>query len=633
MCGIVGFTRDPQQPRERDLAIIGRMLSPIAHRGPDERGTYVGQNLALGHLRLSIVDLIGGHQPRVDSDSGDVLVFNGEIYGFARLANELKSTGAQLVDRSDTEVLFRLLQRQGVANTLDRIDGMFAFAFFEGRTQRLYLARDRFGEKPLYYFERDGAIVFGSEPSSVLRHPIAEGASIDLDAVQTFLNYEYLPGDRSIRRGLRKVLPGHYVSFASGRSESHCYWRACPEEQGTNNESEASRLDRLDDILERSVRDRLVADVPVGVFLSGGIDSSLIAAIVSRHAPGLTAFTLSMPGASYDEAPAARQLASSLGLHHEVVELDERGLKDAFVAVTSKMDEPFADASLLPTWLLCRAARERVTVALGGDGADELFAGYVSFKANKIAHCLSAIPSSFGAAFRAGLSYLPHNSNYMSFDFLLRQISQGFGVHPAGQWVACMAPFSPECLNSLWKDDVILPSWDAMIPIGDRLSSRGKRRWSTAELIYMFIQTYLPEDILQKVDRASMYVSLEVRAPYLGREFSEYALSLPSRDKIRGLETKSLFKKLALRHLPRSTVERKKHGFALPVGALLRGLLKEPVGDVLCGNGSVLHEWFRRDRIEQLWSEHKLGKKDHRKQIWTLFSLATAVHNTRSNHN
>ncbi|HKF62544.1 MAG TPA: asparagine synthase (glutamine-hydrolyzing) [Dongiaceae bacterium] len=633
MCGIAGYLRDPDRPAVADEAVLRGMLAAIAHRGPDETGIHVAGPLAFGHLRLAIIDLSGGHQPRVDPVTGDALLYNGEIYGFGALAAELTAAGVNLIDRSDTEVLFRLLQREGVAATLEKIDGMFTFAFYEAKTQSLHLARDRFGEKPIYFAEPGGGFIFGSEPRAVLAHPACRDLPVDPGAVASFLAFEYLPGQRGLRQGMRKLPAGHVLTHARGRTEIRCYWRPDPDEAGSARarESEGERLERLEALLDSGVRDRLVADVPVGVFLSGGIDSSLIAAFVARHAPGLTALTVAVPGASYDETPAARALAKSLGLTHEVVALDEAALLDAFRAVTAHMDEPLADSSLLPTWVLSRAARRHVTVALGGDGADELFAGYISFKANRAAAALAAIPAGLGRLGRQMLAAIPHGGGYMSNGFLLRQLSLASGLDPARQWAACMAPFAPEELDRLWRPEARAAAAASLEdPIAERLQARGAKPWSTAELIHLFATTYLPEDILQKVDRASMYVSLEVRAPYLGRAFAEYAMSLPSDDKLRGLATKRLLKKLALRHLPREIVERKKHGFAVPLARMLRETLKEPVGEAILGRSSPLGDWFRQGHVERLWSEHQSGTRDHRKKLWTLFCLSTAVSNTAS---
>jgi asparagine synthase (glutamine-hydrolysing) len=608
------------------------MLAAIAYRGPDGSGTHVDGPIAFGHLRLAIVDLDGGRQPRVDPTTGDALVFNGEIYGYAALAAELAGAGVSLTDRSDTEVLFRLLQRFGVAATLEKIDGMFAFAYFDGQNRRLHLVRDRFGEKPLYYLESGGTLIFASEPRALLAHPMARALPVDPGAIAVYIAFEYLPGTRSLREGVRKLPPGHRLAAVPGHpSEVSCYWQPDPDEDGSasRHETERERLDRLDALLDASVKERLVADVPVGVFLSGGIDSSLVAAFVARHAPGLRAFTVSMPEASYDETPAAAALARALGLAHEVIPLDDTALTAAFDAVMRWMDEPLADASLLPTWVVTRAARKRVTVALGGDGADELFAGYINFPANRAAPFLEAVPVFAGRAARAALSLLPHTSGYMSKDFLARQLTHGFGLDPARQWAACMSPFAPEELDELWLPDARRVAESAAEDaIAARLALRGKRPWSLSELSYLFATTYLPEDILQKVDRASMYVSLEVRAPYLGRAFAEYAMSLPVRDKLYGLTTKWLLKRLALRYLPREIVERRKHGFAVPLSRLLRGPLKARVGETLVAGGSPLYDWFRRETVERLWNEHQAAVRDHRKRIWALFCLATAMRNT-----
>jgi asparagine synthase (glutamine-hydrolysing) len=627
MCGIVGFSRDPTRPIDADSSIVRRMLRPIAHRGPDDENIYVAGQIAFGHVRLSIVDLSGGRQPRVDEVTGDALIFNGEIYGYSKLAVELTAAGVNLADRSDTEVLFRLLQREGIETTLEKIDGMFAFAFFEARTGRLHLARDRFGEKPLYWCVRGGELVFGSEPAAVLDHPVACRLPIDLGAVHKFLHYEYLPGTHGFHQDLCKLAPGSTLTWGGGRVRIRSYWKPNPDEAGTAraSESEVEKIDHLDALLDSTIRDRLIADVPVGVFLSGGIDSSLVAALVGKHAPGLRAFTIQMGETTYDETPAARALARSLDLSHDVIELNDAAILAAFETLVQKMDEPFADASMLPTWVLCRAARRHVTVALGGDGADELFAGYINFKANRAARLLGMLPGWIGRVCRQLLAVMPDQGSYMSVDFLLRQLSQSIGLPSARQWAACMAPFAPEELDRLWRPDVrALAEARAEDPISDLMSIRDGRDWSTAELIYLFSVTYLPEDVLLKVDRSSMYLGLEVRAPFLGRAFAEYVMSLPSRDKINGLATKHLFRKLALRHLPREIVERKKHGFAVPLSRLLRESLKAPVEAALLDRPTSLDDWFNRSEVERLWSEHQSGY-DHRKKIWNLFALAVAA--------
>ncbi len=629
MCGIAGFLREAGAPEEPDARMLRGMLSPIVHRGPDHSGIYINRNVALGYVRLAVIDPQGGQQPRVDPLTGDALVFNGEIYGHASLAARLQSMGVQLIDKSDTEVLFRLLQREGVHKTLANIDGMFAFAFYEARSSRLYIARDRFGEKPLYYLHRGQALVFGSEPSAVFAHSAARDLDIDLDGVATYLRFEYLPGTRSIYRNLHKLPAGHLLTYASGRLEISRYWRPEIEDAGFVHAGDDEKLATLDELLNDSVKERLIADVPVGVFLSGGIDSSLIAALVATYSSGLTALTISLPDANYDEAPAARMLADALGLRHRVIRIDDQKLQAAFEVIAAKMDEPLADSSLLLTMALCTAARKEVTVALGGDGADELFGGYISFRANHAAPVLALLPTILGRLARRGLDQIDHSS-YMSAPFLLRQLSQACGLEPGKQWAACMAPFADEELARLWRPEAAQTLSADADPITPLLVGRGQKRWSTAELLYVFTQSYLPEDILQKVDRAAMYTSLEVRSPYLARKFSEYSLKLPSSDKVNLLASKRLFRKLACRYLPKEIINRKKHGFAAPIARLLRGTLCLPVGETILDPHSPLREWLQAREIELLWNAHQSGTRNHAKKIWTLFCLATALHNSRS---
>jgi asparagine synthase (glutamine-hydrolysing) len=611
MCGIAGFTRLAGRTQDDPLEVLRGMLAPIRHRGPDGEGVHVGEAAAFGHLRLSIIDLSGGAQPRVDPESGDMLAFNGEIYGFRGLQAELEREGIRLADRSDTEVLFQLLRRDGVERTLERIDGMFAFAWHDGQRRETWLARDRFGEKPLFWSVSGGDLCFASEPAALLRHPRLRDAGVDPRSVAEFMHFEYLPGDRSLRRGIRKLRPGQFLAFTGGEPRLGTYWTPRVEVAASTAAPEAERIARLEELFDRSVRDRLVADVPVGVFLSGGIDSSLVAAFAARHAPGITAFTVRMQDESHDESQAAAQLARALGLRHDIVELDDRALSAAFEGVIARMDEPLADSSLLPTWLVCRAARQSMKVALGGDGADELFAGYVSFKVARAFGAMRMIPASAGRILRRILGLLPPGSGYMAPAFKLDQLSRGFGLEPERQWSAWMSPFAPEEL-----DELGVPP-PGLTPFGPVSGVPG--------LLLAFTATYLPEDILTKVDRASMYNGLEVRAPFLARDFAEYAMSLGVDDKIRGLETKRILRAMARRHIPAAIIDRPKHGFALPLATLLRGPLAGPVEARLLDPASPLRAFCRPAAIERLWREHSDGRRDHRKKIWTLFTLAVAA--------
>ena len=616
MCGFVGFTSPAGIDAARDIAIA--MLAPIRHRGPDADGIFIDETLALGHVRLAVIDLDGGTQPRCDAVTGDALVFNGEIYGYRELADRLRADGVVLRDESDTEVLFQMLKRHGVARTLNEIDGMFAFAYRDGATGHLVLVRDRFGEKPLFYGHREGVLVFASEVRALRQHPLFRTSGLDRDAIARCLTLQYLPGEDSGYEGIRKMLPGHLLEFQSERIVQKRYW--IPRVRGAaTSESLIERIDHIESLFSASVRQRLVADVPVGVFLSGGLDSSLVAAFAAKHMSAVTAFSVRMEGESFDETPFARATAEHIGIPHEVVEFRQADLLNAFDSVVQHLDEPMADASLLPTFLVCQAARRKVTVALGGDGADELFAGYPNFTARRLGALMALTPRIAGSALRLVIDALSSSESYMGLGFKLRQLSYGFGHHPDHQTHQWMAAFSAAEQCSLWRSDAapIKPDGGLGWQVNHILSESGCQD-GFDRLQYLFIVGYLAEDILTKVDRASMYNSLEVRAPFLARDFAEYALSLPRRDKLKGLETKSLLKQMALRHLPESVVRRRKHGFAPPLAAMLRGPLKSRIGDVLFDAGNPLAAWFRREEIERYWRDHQSGRRDHHRKLWTL---------------
>jgi asparagine synthase (glutamine-hydrolysing) len=615
MCGIAGFTA-PGPDAER---VIAAMNGALAHRGPDGSGCFADHGVALGHTRLAIIDLAGGAQPRVDAATGDALTFNGEIYGFRALADELREAGVALRDRSDTEVLFQLIRRDGVRRAVARMDGMFAFAFRDGASGALYLVRDRFGEKPLYYGVANGQLIFASEAAALLCHPAFREAEPDRLAAYRYLLFEYLPRTGSGWAGIEKLEPGTILTFVDGRISLDRYWQPYidPREVGANEATE-----QLGELLRQSVRRCLVADVPVGVFLSGGIDSSLIAALAAEASPDLTAFTVRVGGDGFDETPHAVAVARHLGLRHEIVELTTNDLVDAFDAVSERLSEPLGDSSLLPSYLICRAARQTMTVALGGDGADELFAGYPNFPVQRFAPAMRLVPSALGKALGHAIEVLPSAEGYMSPAFLLRQLAQGFGAATARQSFLWMAPFDPDHLSALWRRSA-LPGeafTRAFAPI-DHCAADIAGLPPVDQLLYLFLVTYLPDDILTKTDRASMFNSLEVRAPFLDRRFAEYACALPTGLKLNGRTRKYVLKQLALRHLPETIIRRKKHGFAVPIGTLLRTLFRERVREVLLSRRNPVADWFERAAIEALLKEHMSGRHDHGKKLWALYVL------------
>ncbi len=618
MCGIAGFT-DPGPEASRTLAA---MAGALAHRGPDAEGRFLDPRIALGHRRLAVIDLAGGAQPRVDEASGDALVFNGEIYGYRALAEDLRRDGIALRDRSDTEVLFQMIRHRGLERTLAEVDGMFAFAFRDGATGTLHLARDRLGEKPLHYGIAAGTLVFGSEVSAIRCHPLFAGAEPDPLAAYRFLLFEYLPGNDTGWHGIRKLPAGCLLSFRDGAPRLRRFWSPSARAGAALPASEEEAADRLGALLEDAVRRQLVADVPVGIFLSGGLDSALLTAFAARHAGDITAYTVRVPEAGYDETPHAVAVARHLGVRHEVIPLAEADLVQAMDGIAGLLSEPLGDSSLLPTWLVCRAARGGVTVALGGDGADELFAGYPNFWLQRFAPAMARLPRGAGRLLGRTIEALPAGERYMGSRFLLRQLSHGLGAPMARQSFLWMAPFGPEELDRLWRPEARPRNAieHAFAPI-DAADADGPGGTPTERLLHLFLSTYLPEDILTKTDRASMFHGLEVRAPILDRAVVEFATALPTSMKIAGRSRKRVLKRVAERHLPAAIVHRRKHGFAVPIGGLLRGPLRERCADTLRSRGNPVSGWFERDTVGRLLDAHLAGRADHGKKLWSLLVL------------
>lgn len=618
MCGFVGFT----SPSSNVDRILDGMLNRLLYRGPDQNGRYIDHGIALGHCRLVIIDPVGGAQPLTDASSHDALVFNGEIYNYKSIAAELAAGGVSLRDRSDTEVLFAALRHWGPDETLSRLDGMFAFAFRDGASGQVTLARDRYGEKPLIWGLRGNELVFASELKAVRAHPAFADAGFDPVAVDRFLMFDYIPAPLTGLDGIHKLPAGHRLDFRQGTALVRPYCQPIFHDRTAPRRSVGLLTEQLHTLLDRAIRSRLVADVPVGVFLSGGIDSSLVAAIAGRIDPGIAAFTLRFGSNSYDESPYAAEVARLCGLRHEIVDADDADLLAAWRELEPMMDEPMADASIIPTYMICQAARRQVTVALGGDGGDEIFAGYPTFQAQRGAPFLAAMPERLGRAVHRLITRLPPASGYMSLPFKLAQITHGWGAHPDHQSTLWMAPFAPHERAGLttpaFHRAVVASPWQQAVDFWlDGLESPV----ALERLQRVMMGTYMAEDILAKVDRASMYNSLEVRAPLLARDVVEFALALPPSVKLRGMRTKYLLKQVARRYLPNHLVDRKKHGFAPPVSEMLRGALKDLVRDEILSPSNPMAAWFRRPALERLLADHAEHRADNRKKIWNVFQL------------
>jgi asparagine synthase (glutamine-hydrolysing) len=624
LCGIAGFTHS-KQPGLQASTLIEKMLSSLEHRGPDDKGVVSNNDLTFGHRRLAIIDPEGGIQPCSDS-AGNILIFNGEIYGYKQIANNLSQQHIPLANHSDTEILFQLLKTVGIEKTLKQINGMFAFAYYEHKSRKIYLARDRFGEKPLFYALQNQQLIFGSEIKALRQHHALKSISLDPKQISTYLTLEYLPGICSGYEEIKKLLQGHWLCFDIDKktieikryyhfnlNNTHAYVDAST--------GQDEKINLIENALSESIKQRLIADVPVGVFLSGGLDSSLIASMARQHSSKINSYTIKMPDASFDESIYAERTAKYLGLNHTTVEISNNDIVTAFDTLSQKLDEPLADSSLIPSHLLCHFTTDKVKVALGGDGADELFAGYPNFKVQHFAHLIKYIPASLGQFLRAFLSKLPVSGQYMNYAFLLNQFSYGFGLPVEQQSVNFMSAIATDEQHKLWQKNFhgnINNDLNELL-LNLKLLSNNNNRMN--QLLYIFIQTYLANDILVKMDRASMYSSLEVRSPFLDNHLTEVVASLPCNDKIHFFTGKYLLKQLAKKHVPTHVIKRKKHGFGFPISNAIRTLFKERVEDTILDKSNPLMAYFEQQQIEKYWSQHLSFQQDHGKKLWALYVL------------
>lgn len=616
MCGFAGFT-NPVSDRFAEYS-LNKMLLPIKHRGPDSNSIFINKKIAVGHYRLSIIDLEGGEQPRVDKDFGSYLVFNGEIYGYKKHAKLLTDNGILLKDKSDTEVLFQLLKLYGVEKTLRTIDGMFSFVYFESKSDTLWLARDPMGEKPLYYSSENNETYFASELSSLVNCSRNKNLKLDENALLSYLHLDYVPNESTILSNIKKVLPGEFIKIKKGVLNKFFYF-----EMNLNNKiniNSSNAVNQLSNLLDNSVNERLVADVPLGIFLSGGIDSSLIAYYAKKHKNNLKSFTIKMSNDSYDESSHANLVSDYLGIDNKIAEFDDQAIINSLEVIEKKLDEPLSDPSILPTFLLSKFAKQHVKVALSGDGADELFCGYAPFKAINYLSLLRLIPKIIGVKTSSILDRIKSEDTYMSYHFLLKHISRGFG-HPNYQQVfRWMSPLSDQNIQSLLNKDFI-KSYNIDSFWAKLLDRKENNNLKLTDLLSkQFIDFYLPNDILTKVDRASMYNGLEVRSPFLSKSILSFAQSLPNKYKLRNGNTKVILRQLSANKLPKNISIRKKHGFAIPLAKMIRGPLKEKIADTLMSSSYPVSDYFNKTQLNKLLSNHFKGI-DNRKPIWAIYML------------
>jgi len=617
MCGIAGWVGAGGGNRE----VLDAMLKILEHRGPDDTGRYLDGEAALGMTRLSIIDLVTGQQPMRSEDGAVTLVFNGEIYNFRDLRGELQARGRRFATRSDTEVLLRAWEAYGPA-CVDRLRGMFAFAVWDARRRRLFLARDRVGKKPLYYWHRDGVLVFASEPKALLRHP-AVGRALDLTALEHYAAFGYTPAARSIFDGIAKLPPGHTATLAGGVLSVARYWtlpagaataaRPAPREE---------LLGRVRAEVRDAVRARLEADVPLGVFLSGGVDSSVIVACMRELNVGrLATFSVGF-GAdlSHDERPYARAVAQRFETeHHE--EVLEPKAADLAAAVVRYVDEPFADSSAIPTLVVAEATARHLKVALSGIGGDETFGGYPRYLGVRLSEAWARAPRVLRAGPEALARWLPDSAGSRNLGDWARRFADGAGRPMPERYIGWTRFFDAQALDAL-ATPALARHFGSDVEAPHRAAWAGRRDGDAVDGAWRIdLATYLPDDLLTMADRMSMARSLELRAPFCDHRLIEFSLTIPAAAKLEGFRLKALLKAAFADVLPPTVVNRRKQGFMIPLSRWLRTTLRDLVDDTLAPERVRARGLWRPEVVARLVSEHLAGARTHGDRIWTLVIL------------
>lgn len=619
MCGICGIAVSRGGPHVSE-EVLRQMNQTITHRGPDEDGYYINEKVGLASRRLSIIDLASGTQPIENEDGTIRIVFNGEIYNYKDLRNYLEKHGHLFRTHSDTEVILHLYEEFGT-DCLQHLDGIFGFAIWDERKQELLLARDRMGIKPMYYTHLpDWQFIFGSELKAVLANPAVE-RKIDLIALNEYLSYEYVPTPRTIIRNVWRLEAGHYLIFNRRGVEVQAYdnlsFRQSESRPPVDWRDYSASLYKT---LRSAVERELVSDVPVGVLLSGGLDSSTIAALMVDLYPGkVESFTVGFEEGSFDESKYARQVAQRLNTKHNEMILTSRKAVDLVAEISNFMDEPFADSSIIPTYLLSRFARQKVKVVLGGDGGDELFAGYPTVLSHRLIGYYERLVPWVLRAYLAPrlMDKLKVSFDNISLDFRLRRFLAGRGVPLITRHQRWLGSFVDEEKASLlqgWIQPVLRETYYQSFEYARECDAKEHLN----QILFNDQKTYLEGDILYKVDRASMAASLEVRVPFLNREVVHFANDLPLDIKLHRFTGKFLLKKMMKGRLPDDIINRTKKGFNMPVAYWLSGDLKELMTDMLSPSFVNRQNLFDSTYVQQLTDEHFAHRKDNRKLLWTL---------------
>ena len=614
MCGIAGiYHYGSEAPVDRE--ILGRMTRSLSHRGPDDEGYYLAGRVGLGHRRLSIIDPALGHQPIFNETGTMAVIANGEIYNYRELKRWLEQHGHRFTSHSDTETIVHLFEEEGEA-CLGRLDGMFALAIWDGRENRLLLARDRIGKKPLYYAMHEGRFLFGSELKAIVSDPRIP-REIDEEALADYFTYQFIPAPRTIYRHVRKLPAGHLLIVTPGGVSERRYWEI--DFRQTEDVSEDEWAGRVTDCFARAVEKRLLSDVPLGAFLSSGIDSSAVVAMMQRGSlSAVRAVTVGFAERNYDETQEARRFARQLGVIHEEQMVTPR-VSEILPRLVAHFDEPFADASAVPTYYLSRAARQFMTVALSGDGGDENFAGYRRHRFDWLENrWRSLIPGFIRRPLLGALAEIYPATARLPRPLRAKATLRNLAAGPAEAYFnsvyGAMAFERDALLGERLREN--LHGYDPFT-VFDDLYRRAPADDALGRAQYVDLKLYLADDILTKVDRMSMAVGLEVRCPLLDRELMELAARMPAGVKLRGGEGKAIFKRAMRGLLPDEVLRRRKRGFVVPIGEWLRGELREfarsRLFDARADDG-----WLRVAALRDLWEDHQAGRRDYSRALWAV---------------
>ena len=594
------------------------MLATISHRGPDDQGVFIDKDIVLGIRRLSVIDLVNGHQPIHNEDESLWIVYNGEIYNFSELRGYLEKKGHIFYTKSDTEVILHLYEEYG-RDCVNKLNGMFAFVIWDKKKNELFLARDRFGIKPLYYSEFNGQFIFASEIKAILQFPDFK-RELDFNALNQYLTFEYVPAPRSIFKKIQKLPAAHLLIYKNKNISLVKYWDIDFFQRG-NLINEVEAEERLLEVLKNVAKRHLVSDVPLGVFLSGGIDSSAITALTSNFSTDrIKTFSIGFKEDSFDESRYIQQVAKLYNTEHNHQVFEAKDLFSMLLEAVRYLDEPLGDASFFPTYLLSKFTRQNVKVALSGDGGDEIFAGYPTYQAHKLTKYYYLIPPVVRKNIINNIIMnLPVSLDNFSLDFKAKKFISSNSSIPIIRHIDWMGSFNyqdkfelyaPGLKEILAKENLSnsLAYYLKELEVKDELD----------RLQYIDIKTYLQDDLLVKTDRASMANSLEVRVPYLDHELVEFVFGLPSSLRLNNFKTKYILKKAMRNFLPKNIINRKKKGLGMPVAFWIKSDIKRLISDIFERNKIIKEGFFNYECIDRLLKEHFNNRADNRKKIWTL---------------